>query len=425
MQYVKQYVNELFVLSSEMAPYLLLGFLFAGILHIYFRPERVRKYMGGKNLKSVFYAALLGVPLPLCSCGVIPTGISFHRNGSSKGSAVSFLISTPQTGVDSILVTYSMIGLPFALIRPVVALITGIFGGWLTNFYDKEDPSITIKKEQVKQEELSRKDKVVSMFRYAFVDFMQDISTYLLFGLLLAAFIAILIPEDFFSMYIGSPILEMAIVLVASVPLYICATASVPIAAVLLMKGLSPGAALVLLMAGPATNAATITVIGKSLGKRTLFTYLFSIIAGAFVFGYLINFLFPSSMLLSGLNINSHDHSNHLFPSWVSLLSVMILIILIINAYFSRYGIYRKIFPKRFINKNELMDIKSMDVMVKGMTCTHCKNTVENGLSDVKGVQSVHADISNMKVSIAGEDINISEVEKKVNELGYEFKGLA
>ncbi|MBT3802254.1 MAG: hypothetical protein HOG05_13975, partial [Bacteroidetes bacterium] len=126
MQYLIQYINELYILSKDMAPYLLFGFLFAGALHIYFKPERVRKYLGAKNFKSVIYASLLGVPLPLCSCGVIPTGISFHKNGSSKGAAVSFLISTPQTGVDSILVTYSMIGLPFALLRPVVAMVTGV-----------------------------------------------------------------------------------------------------------------------------------------------------------------------------------------------------------------------------------------------------------------------------------------------------------
>ncbi|MBT3424784.1 MAG: heavy metal-associated domain-containing protein [Bacteroidetes bacterium] len=423
MQYLIQYINELYILSKDMAPYLLFGFLFAGALHIYFKPERVRKYLGAKNFKSVIYASLLGVPLPLCSCGVIPTGISFHKNGSSKGAAVSFLISTPQTGVDSILVTYSMIGLPFALLRPVVAMVTGVFGGWLTNKMETQEEAEEVVENNVKTAPSSKKDKFFGMFRYAFVEFMQDISTYLLFGLFLAALMAVLIPDDFFSMYIGNHFVEMAIVLVASVPLYICATGSVPIAAVLLLKGLSPGAALVLLMAGPATNAATITVIGKALGKRTLFAYLFSIIGGALVFGYLINILFPEGMLLSGLNLESHEHSNHIFPEWFNLLSVAVLGVLIANAYMIRYGIYRKLFPSFYVRKKEKNDINAMNVIVKGMTCNHCKNTVEKGISEIKGVKSVNIDLANMHVSIEGDEVDIADVENKVNDLGYEFKG--
>ncbi|MDR9488660.1 permease, partial [Salibacter sp.] len=133
LDFLKSLVVAFWELFSEMSPYLVLGFLLAGILHVYFPKDKVNKYLGKRNLKSVINAALVGVPLPLCSCGVIPTGVSFHKNGASKGASVSFLISTPQTGVDSILATYSLMGLPFAVIRPIVALITGITGGLFTN----------------------------------------------------------------------------------------------------------------------------------------------------------------------------------------------------------------------------------------------------------------------------------------------------
>lgn len=133
MFYINNFFQELVMLTNEMSPYIILGFFFAGILHVYIRKERIQKYLGKRDLKSVIYASLLGIPLPLCSCGVIPTGISFYKDGASKGATVSFLISTPQTGIDSILVTYSLLGLPFTIIRPIVAFFTGILGGVITN----------------------------------------------------------------------------------------------------------------------------------------------------------------------------------------------------------------------------------------------------------------------------------------------------
>ena len=136
-QYIVQYLNAFADMTMEMAPYLLLGFLFAGILYVWFPRKKVYKYLGKPNSASVINAALIGIPLPLCSCGVIPTGISFYNSGASKGSSVSFLVSTPQTGADSIMVTYSLLGLPMAIIKPVIALFTGFFGGFMTNKLDR------------------------------------------------------------------------------------------------------------------------------------------------------------------------------------------------------------------------------------------------------------------------------------------------
>ncbi len=290
MVYIQTYLQEFYFLFIEMAPWLLFGFLFAGILHVYMPKGSVQKYMGGKNIKSVVYAALLGIPLPLCSCGVIPTGISFYKEGASKGATVSFLISTPQTGVDSMLATYSLLGLPFAILRPIVAFFSGILGGIITNTESRSTPAENIKKVYVEEKQ---GNKFRIMLEYAFHEFLMDIAKWLIIGLAVAALISMLLPADFFTLYLDNEFLSMLIVLAASVPIYVCATGSIPIAAVLMMKGLSPGAALVFLMAGPATNAATMAVIGKSIDRRTLIVYMITIISSALFFGMLTNQFLP------------------------------------------------------------------------------------------------------------------------------------
>ncbi len=294
MKLIGNFFTELWLLFTEMSPYLLFGFLFAGILHIFMQKEKVGKMLNGNNVRSVMNATFLGIPLPLCSCGVIPAGLSFHKNGASKGATFSCLISTPQTGVDSVLVTYSLLGLPFAIIRPVVALVTGVFGGVTANIFTKKEQRVGNRK-PVAMPEKKAGGKIKKVFVYGFYELIQDISKWLIIGLLLAALLAVAIPDDFFTQYVHLPWLNIFVVLLASVPLYVCATGSVPIAAVLLMKGLSPGAALVFLMAGPATNIATLTVLWRELGKKTTLVYLATIIGGAVLFGLLIDWLLPAS----------------------------------------------------------------------------------------------------------------------------------
>ena len=309
MSSIQSYFHELWGLTVEIAPYLLFGFLFAGLLRVYFPQRLLNKYMGKSSAAAAVNASLLGIPMPLCSCGVIPTGISLFRNGASRGSTNSFLISTPQTGVDSILVTYSMLGLPFAIIRPIVALVTGVSGGLLTNWFVKDKASKPLEGDlfTTTQSKTTKANKFSLMLNYAFITFLQDIMKWLIIGLLLAALVAVLIPDAFFERYIGNSFLEMLVILIASIPLYVCATASVPLAAVLLLKGLSPGAVLVFLMAGPATNAATMTVLWKTLGQKTTLIYLATIIGGALLFGLLINQL-PALWFAIAGHGGAHEH---------------------------------------------------------------------------------------------------------------------
>ena len=410
MTYIKLFFNELFSLTNEMSPYLLLGFLFAGILHIYIKKQAINKYLGKRNLKSVVLASLFGIPLPLCSCGVIPTGISFYKEGSSKGATVSFLISTPQTGIDSILVTYSLLGLPFAILRPIVALFSGIFGGLLANLIDKKKNRLqknsdcscdTIKKQE------QNNNKFFKMLNYAFVVFLQDIAKWLIIGLAIAALISITLPDDFFLRFIGNELLSMIIVLFASIPLYVCATASVSIAAVLILKGLSPGAALVFLMAGPATNAATITVLSKSLGKTTVFAYLMSIIIGAFFFGLLIDNFFPKDFFIDNIQIMHHKH---LIPEWFKTASTIMLTVLLINGLIKKYNITKN---------TKITDKDIISITVKGMSCNHCKEAVEKTLLKTEGISNVEVNLAKSKVKLEGKNIDLEKVKKLIDELGY------
>ena len=433
--YIEKYFDELWFLLLEMAPWLLLGLIFAGLLKVYFPQKHIDKYLGKSNFKSSVNASLLGIPMPLCSCGVIPTGISFFKNGASKGATNSFLISTPQTGVDSIFATYSMLGWPFAVLRPVVAFVTGVVGGALTNWLIMEKPvkpaspfsnfkidaAVLGKTEKTCDDdscgcnEPKTEDKRHSLVRaadYAFVELLQDIAKWLILGFLVAALISVALPDDFFSSFKGLGLIEILVVLAASVPIYVCATGSIPIAAVLLMKGVSPGAALVFLMAGPATNVATITVLGKTMGRKSLTIYLSTIIIGAIIFGLLTNWLIPADWILSKVMHIHGDGSEHeMLPKWLQLSSALLLVFSIAGGYF--YSIFKK--------KNKMEKIEGITVNVTGMTCSHCEANVKRNLEALAGITNVVADNKSNTVKISGTKINLDKVKETVNGLGYNF----
>ena len=426
IDFLNDYTLALLELTWEMAPYLLLGFLIAGILHVYFPKDKVTRYLGRNNFSSVFNASILGIPLPLCSCGVIPTGISFYKNGASKGSSVSFLISTPQTGVDSIFATYALLGLPLALIRPVIALFTGIMGGLATNFAVRKDPPPKAEKIIETGNHINGRGSFARMMHYAFVEFLQDIAKWLVIGLLLAALFAVLIPDDFFSEYLGNEFLGMLLILGASIPIYVCATGSVPIAAVLLMKGLSPGAAIVFLMAGPATNAATITVIGNVLGKKTLYAYLLSIIGGALLFGVLVNEFLPREWFQPHYHIGHEGHGTHFLPEWLKVGSGLILMALVANGYIQRFIVSRKLVRQTTETKQEISTSATMDekvIKVNGMTCNHCAMNIQKNLGALEGIETIDVDLQGARVKITGSTIDLGKVKEKVESIGYEYAG--
>jgi uncharacterized membrane protein YraQ (UPF0718 family)/copper chaperone CopZ len=411
-EFLYSFFSDFVSILSEMSPYLLLGFFFAGLLYAFIPKQRIDKYFNGNPLRSSTLAALFGIPLPLCSCGVIPTGTAFYKNGASRGGTVSFMISTPQTGVDSILATFSLMGLPFAIIRPIAALVTGVSGGLVTARFTKNEKTLqatTVENEKPK----TLTEKIKDVFRYGFVEFIQDISKWLVIGLVLAAFISALVPDDFFEILNLSPFLQMLLILVVSVPLYICATGSIPLAAILILKGISPGAAFVLLMAGPATNAATITMIGKVLGKKSLFAYLGTIIAGALSFGLLIDYVLP----LEWFTQITHEHLGHLHGNhfnWWQVGSGIVLTLLIINGSIQKYRTSKKISNHKTNNSMEIKTIK-----VEGMTCNHCKANVENNLAKLPFVKSAHVNLADKTVTLEGDQIEVETAKATINSLGY------
>ena len=417
LEYIELYIKEFIQLSLEMAPWLMLGFFFAGLLHVFMPKGSVSKYMGKPSLKSAVNASVLGIPLPLCSCGVIPTGISFYREGASRGSSVSFLISTPQTGIDSILATYALLGLPCAIVRPIVAFFSGIFGGALTNRLAGNEAEKKVAEQEPQTENHKKPGKIRKMLRYAYYDFLMDIANWLIIGLAIAALISVLLPDDFFTLYIQNEYLSMLIVLAASIPIYVCATGSIPIAAVLMLKGLSPGAALVFLMAGPATNTATIAVISRAMGKRTVLLYLSTIILSAIFFGALINELLPREWFIAGLVHPGHEHT--LLPWWLMMGSGIALAALIIYGYMKKYHLI----PSTIKRKERTKDVEIIKIKVKGMTCNHCKITVEKALGNIVQVKEAEADIVNSTVTLKGDNIDLNKAKDIVEESGYQYEG--
>ena len=337
-------MNEIIHLINEMSPFLLLGFFLAGLLHAFIPQRYYVKFLSKPTFKSVVNAALFGIPLPLCSCGVIPTAMSIRKEGASKGAATSFLISTPQTGVDSIIATSSLMGLPFAILRPIAALATALLGGSLVNAFDKNDDGVKDDHETHSEchchnheqhhhdEKKTFWQKMQTALNYGFVEMMEDIGKWLIIGLLVAGLITVFVPEEAFKVFQGNTILSMLLVLVIAIPMYVCATGSIPIAVALIMKGLTPGAGLVLLMAGPACNMASMLVVKKVLGTKTLIIYLTSIILGSIVFGCLIDFMQFNGMINFLENLITEGSHCEDGGSWISWLSTGVLILLLINA---------------------------------------------------------------------------------------------
>jgi uncharacterized membrane protein YraQ (UPF0718 family)/copper chaperone CopZ len=405
MKFAKDIILEFWSLFVEMAPYLMLGFLIAGLLNGLIPRKYIVKHLGKSNFASVLKASLFGIPLPLCSCGVIPTGISFKKQGASNGATISFLTSTPQTGVDSMLATYSLLNWPWAIIKPIVALFSGLISGVLVNKVASSDELVEVKVE----EEYEHKSWFDRIIKYAFFDFLSDISRWLLLGLFLAALIAVFIPESLFSSTLSDPYLNMGIMLIASIPVYVCATGSIPIAATLLLKGMNPGAVLVFLLAGPATNLATITVIWKSMGKKIALIYVGSLMLLAILFGVIIDQFLGDFKLddVSSFGIHQHHEETSVFGLIMAILLVSLIIFAEIN----------KFIPKKKINK---MGVKTY--RVEGMTCNHCKSSVEKVISDLGGINEVVADPNSNSVQVDGE-ANEDAIKEAVESRGYDFKG--
>lgn len=337
MEFLLSFLQALYDLSNAMAPYILFGLLFAGFLHEVVPDTIVKNHLGKNSFTSVFKATLFGIPLPVCSCGVIPLATSLKKSGASNGATLSFLISTPITGVDSILATYGMFGWLFTLYRVFSSMLISIVAGFLANIYAQKDAQVPSPEEPLSSchcetEEKEKKTfSLKGVFRYAFGTLLEDIAMPLLLGLLFGALISVTIPEDLGELLLKYSWLSYVIAIAIAVPMYVCATASLPIAAGLMLAGVSPGAAFVFLSAGPATNTVTIGVVKKMLGSRTLFIYLTTIVIGSVFGGLFLDYL------LADIDIKEMIHMEEdagVITMLSSLLLWVLLLVYTIKPYF-------------------------------------------------------------------------------------------
>lgn len=326
----------------ESSVYLIFGTFVAGLISVWLPKESISRHLGGNGFKGVAKAALFGVPLPLCSCGVIPTALSLRRQGASRGATLSFLISTPETGVDSLAITYALLDPIYTIFRPVAAFATALATGGLATLVIKEEEPQAASAEVCTVCDDGCDDghshtlgeKLSKAFRYGFGDLLGDIALWLIVGIILAGLITALIPDDFFTTWIGTGVGSMVVMLAFGMPIYICATASTPIAAAMIAKGLNPGAALVFLLAGPATNAATITMVTRYLGLRAAAVYLSSISVMSVAIGLALNALYsawgvaPESIVMA---------NRELLPHGLKLAGALVLMVLLARCLIKRF----------------------------------------------------------------------------------------
>jgi len=331
------------------APWLLLGLLLAGLIKAFMPESLIQRWIGGRGVGSISRAAIIGVPLPICSCGAIPAALALHRGGAGRGPSTAFLIGTPGVGIDSILLTSILLGPLMAVARVLGAVFTAITTGLLVATTDRAEQtnkdvllnssakaacasSCCGSKNQTKDPvtpalKISYKSRLKQGLNYAFVDLLDDISSWVVAGLLLAGILITWLPPEAFSHLSGAfwPLVLMAI---AGIPLYICATAATPIAAGLLLAGMSPGMALVFLLAGPITSLATLGIFRREFGSRALIMYLLGILCTSVLLGWLLNFG------LQNLGINPGIQANQAFellPEWLEWLALFILLLLMLR----------------------------------------------------------------------------------------------
>ena len=409
-----EFAYSLLTIINEMSPYILLGFLIAGFLHVFVKPSTMSRHLSGSGIKPVVKAALFGIPLPLCSCGVLPTAVSLRRQGASKAASTSFLIATPQTGVDSIAATYSLLGLPFALIRPVAALVGAVAGGMAVGRFDKDtetetnSPTPACNSSDNDKKPLS--SRIGEAVRYGLVDMVASVGKWLVIGLVVAALITVFVPDSLFLSLSEHPLLAMLAVVAVAVPMYVCATGSIPIAMSLMLRGLSPGIAFVLLMAGPAANFASIMILNRSHGKRATAIYVGSVIATAIAFGLLIDLVLPAKWFAlpsGGIAGESCHHSFGIFDTACSILLAALL------AYAALRGHTHK-------HKSETQNTDmTRTYKIDGMACQHCKANVEKSLRALEGVESVEIDLSAGTATVTG-TASPEKVAEAINLAGFE-----
>jgi HflK protein len=339
---------------KQASVFLLFGFLLAGVLAVVVPEKALSRLFRKGKIKSVFWAAAIGAPLPLCSCGVVPAALGLRRQGATPGATAAFLIATPETGVDSISLSYALTDLVTTVFRPVAAVVTAITAGIWINFLgmgrtqaaaDHSEPQAAGAgdtgqacahdhthdhghdvNERPAESGSGLRYTAGRIYRYAFHQLLDDTSYWVLLGIVLSGVVAAAMPPTFFERYLNNELASMLVMLLISMPIYVCASEATPLAAALVMKGLSPGAALVFLLAGPATNIGSLVVLMKFLGTRVVAIYLSSIVIVTLLAGFALNWTYR----VLGLDPRAtFGAATSFIPEPVKIASAVLLIVLL------------------------------------------------------------------------------------------------
>jgi len=431
MEWILTFAAASWSVFGAMAPYLLLGFMVAGVLSVVISPEMVERHLGGKGLAQVVKASLFGVPLPLCSCGVIPVAASLRRHGAGRGATTAFLLSTPQTGVDSIAVTYGLLGPFLAAVRPVAALVTGVIGGGLVQVFDDGEDTPPAKVPAAADpaccstggcdQPAPGRSKVTEALRYGLVTLPRDIGRALVAGVLISGLIATVVAPKALESYLGGGLLPMLAAMAVGIPLYVCATASTPIALGLIHAGLSPGAALVFLISGPATNSAALTTLWKVLGRRTAILYLVTVAVASLATGLAVDGLIGTGMLPNSAMVPvapamaAGAHAGHLGGGplpWFEATSAIVLLVVLVNA----------LRPQRRVEAEVTVEdesLRTVEINVGGMHCNGCVQSVKRALSEVAGVTEAEVWLDEGKARVRGNGFSTDLLLAAVTALGF------
>lgn len=340
MQFTIDMLVASWQLLEESSVYILAGLLIAGMLKIFLSPSFVAEHLGQGKIRSVFKAALLGVPIPLCSCGVLPAAAQLKRQGANNGATTAFLIATPESGVDSITVSWALLDPLLTVARPVAAFLSAVVAGVLENFMDERQtqlsapmaaplPMACSDSQCGCQEGQGQQTGLLTKFRqglrYALNDIWGDLAGWFFIGIVLAAAITVLVPSELISRHLGGGLGSMGLALLIGLPMYICATASTPIAAAMILKGVSPGTALVFLLTGPATNLAALAVLLRILGKKGVAIYLVTISVVSVLCGLLLDGLYLSLGISAAATVG---RVSELLPHWLMISGAVLLLAL-------------------------------------------------------------------------------------------------
>jgi len=399
----------------KLAPWLLIGLTAAGILHVLLPTDFIGRHLGRGSLGNVIKAALFGVPMPLCSCGVIPAAVGLKKEGASDGAAVGFLVSTPQTGVDSIVVAYALLGLPFALFKVLAAFVTGVIAGAIVNYSHSAPHGVIAEdRDSARPRPASKTAALRQMLNFSINDLLYGIWKWIVIGVLASAAITTFLGENFLAHQSWSQgFAGMLLMLVISVPLYVCATGSVPVAASLVLAGMAPGSALVFLMAGPATNVATIGAVFKTFGRRVSIIYLSTITCGSLLFGYLFDFILRDSVSMV-LHAQQHQHET------THLLTVVAAVVLLLLLLYFAARDSREFFRRhRRRGAAASAALQQQTLHVDGLRCQACVSNIRRALLAQHGVAEVEVKLDTGEVIVSGQHLKVQVLREAIFEAGY------